>query len=50
MFHFVEEIFYRIFLKFIRDYTQIPYRIKKTTRNISINIIGHDGEKVIKEI
>ena len=43
----VKRILCRIFSKFIGDCNKILYRIKKPSRNIYLNILGHEGKKVM---
>ena len=44
IYFFVKRILYKIFSNFICNCYQIPYRIKKVSENISINILDR-GEK-----
>ena len=44
-FFFKKKILCRIFPKLIHSYNiGFPYRIRKVIKNISINILGHDGK------
>ena len=43
--YYLQRMFYRIILKSLY-YCNIrfPYRIRKVVRNITLNILGHEGE------